>query len=187
MLHEKRVTSIDQYLSPVYTQEKPRLGEIDIHNIHPIYRFATEFSKLAFLPFQFKVDTGGFETVLAISDTGKYRTYVEKDSKDFIPFVPDIIDYKNKIVIEYEEETGDKRAGAKLARKGHGHQGDHPTKRDEIRNHYYSLAGFKVLRVWESQYESHSVWRPLVAQFLISCLKNKTETMTILNKIPNLE
>jgi very-short-patch-repair endonuclease len=164
------------------------LGEIDIHNIHPIYRHAVETTKLHDMPFQFREDTGSFETLIAISESGKYRSYHEKNNRTFIPFVPDIIDYKNKIIIEFEEETGNRRAGAKMARKGHGHEGDMPTKRDERRNEFYKLAGFTVLRIWESQFKNSIAWKIALTEFLFKCWRNQlTESMTVYNKIPNLE
>lgn len=82
------------------------MGEIDLHNIHKIYRHATVVSKLHDMPFQFREDTGSFETLVCISETGQWRTYHEKSNSLYIPFVPDIIDYKHMIIIEFEEETG---------------------------------------------------------------------------------
>ena len=164
------------------------MGEIDIHNIHPIYRYCVEYNRLAELPFTFTEDTGSFETVLAISESGKWRNYVEKDDRTHITFVPDIIDYKNKIIIEFEEETGNRKSGAHYARKGHGHQGDYSTKRDTRRNKYYKLAGFTVLRIWESQFKKSTVWKIILTEFLIQCYrKNLMDSITVYEKIPNLE
>ena len=39
-----------------------------------------------------------------------------------------MLDYHNKIIIEYEEEVGERRSGAKLAKKGHHREDDMDTK-----------------------------------------------------------
>ena len=146
------------------------MGAQDLNRIHPIYRACIDFTKLAELPFTFKVDSGNYET--AIQFKGEYHTHPPwSEDWETNPEIicPDILDYDNKIIIEFEEETGPRRTGAYLARKGHGHEGDLDNKRDTKRTEFYN--DFRVLRIWESQYNHSTIWKLKLFQFLIDCSK----------------
>lgn len=156
-----------------------KLGEVDIENLHEIYIFANAFCKLASLPFRFKEDSGHFETAIIINELGHSRIPNQNDDWQSIQnyphnpqlFVPDLIDYEYKIMMEFEEEGGKKRSGAKLATKGHGREGDITNKRDTKRNEYYLVGGFSLLRIWESQMKTPTIWKMIVIQFLLNCFK----------------
>jgi len=159
------------------------LGEIDIEKLHKIYRFATDLSMLLELPFRFKEDGGDYET--AIQFKTMVPPLVQEGDSRVIPFhppiqskeeiikigdkvyCPDILDFENKIIIEYEEEGGRRRAGARLATKGHGREGDLPTKRDSKRDNYYSLAGFRVWKIYEYDLKKNN-WKQHLARFLLN-------------------
>jgi len=151
------------------------MGNQDYHRLSPVYRFATEFCKIANIPFHFKVDSGNYETAIIFNEyTKSYRRPKENERWEDIKYpdvmiCPDISCYDAKIVFEYEEETGNRRSGAKMAKKGHGHEGDDPTKKDSRRNEFYKSNGFKLLRIWES----NKLWRITVVEFIISCYRQK--------------
>ena len=152
------------------------MGVQDLEKLYTIYRACTEFCKLADLPFSFKEDLGDYETVIAIDGTSWYRPENTQNWKTVIGevFCPDIIDYTNHIIIELEEETGPRKPGAKLAMKGHGHEGDYDTTRDNRRNDAYLGAGFTVFRLWESTFKNKN-WKLQLFEFLISCSKRPME------------
>ncbi len=127
------------------------MGEVDIENLHKIYRICVDYSKLLGVGYMFRVDAGSFETALEFDEN---KVYHPPKSKSWInnPIIlcPDILDFKNRLIIEYEEESGNRRSGAFLAKKGHGHEGDHSTKRDIRRDRLYEEHGFRILKIWES-------------------------------------
>ena len=129
------------------------MGNKDYPNLSKIYRFATDYCKLADLQFHFDVDSGHYETGIVFNlETGSCRRRIEQESWDDVRYpeimiVPDVCDFTNKIVLEYEEETGNRKSGDKMAKKGHGHEGDEDGKKDSRRNECYERAGFTVLRI----------------------------------------
>jgi len=143
------------------------MGEIDIEQIHKIYRACVDFCELTGLPFQFKEDLGTYETAIQFEDGYNVHPPTAKNWKNN-PNIhcPDILDYENKIIIEFEEETGPRKPGAKMATKGHHHEGDYDTKRDTRRNANYT--NFRVFRLWQSIYENEN-WKAKLFQFLLDC------------------
>ena len=144
------------------------MGEVDYENLHKIYRKCIDFCKENDLPYSFKVDNGDFETAIEFYyDDEKWQTYHPPVSKDWsthpVIFCPDILDYTHKIIVEWEEEHGNRKNGAKLAKKGHSHQGDFDTKRDTRRTEYYNWGNFRVLRLWESDMD----WESKLGEFLL--------------------
>ena len=139
------------------------MGEIDTDNLMKIYRECVHLCKEYELPFAFRVDHGTYETAIEFVDSKTYHPPISTnwDSKPII-FCPDLLDYHNKIIIEYEEEVGKRLSGAKLAVKGHHREGDLDNKRDFRRTTYYENGGFSVLRI----YESDIMWRKKLAEFL---------------------
>lgn len=148
------------------------MGYQDLERLYPIYRAITDFCKLADLPYSFKEDLGDYETIIAIDGTNWYRPNPTENWNTVIGdvFCPDIIDYFHHIIIEFEEESGPKKPGAHLARKGHGHEGDIDTVRDTKRNELYQNAGFRVFRLWESNFKTTN-WKIQLFAFLINCAK----------------
>lgn len=150
------------------------MGVQDLEKLYPIYRACTEFCKLTELPFTFKVDSGNYETAIEFQDGFHIHPPKSKNWDNTTILCPDILilSCDNIIgVIEFEEETGNRRTGAYLAKKGHGHEGDLDTKRDSRRNELYKITGFRVLRIWESHYNHNTIWKLKLFQFLIDCSK----------------
>jgi hypothetical protein len=139
------------------------MGEIDIDNLMKIYRECVRLCKKYRWPFAFTVDHGTYETAIEFIDSKPYHPPISEnwDSKPII-FCPDLLDYHNKIIIEYEEEVGKRLPGAKLAVKGHHREGDMDNKRDFKRTIYYESGGFRVLRI----YESDILWHKKLKEFL---------------------
>ena len=140
------------------------MGEIDIDSLMDIYRQTITICKKHHLPFSFKVDHGTYETAIEFVQNKPHHPPISANW-DLHPiiFCPDLLDYSNKIIIEWEEEIGNQRPGAKLAKKGHNREGDMDTKRDARRTKYYNLGGFDVFRIWESDIN----WRNKLEKFLV--------------------
>ena len=68
--------------------------------------------------------------------------------KGFRQFVPDLIDFKNKIIIEYQEES-EGRQGV-LRRHGKINKKGHDEFSDEDKDIFYDLANFNQLKIWEN-------------------------------------
>ena len=68
--------------------------------------------------------------------------------KGFRQFVPDLIDFKNKIIIEYQEES-EGRQGV-LRRHGKINKKGHDEFSDEDKDIFYNLAKFNQLKIWEN-------------------------------------
>lgn len=136
------------------------MGIPDIVQLHSIYKKLLELENENNWGFSFKVDDGNYETAIIFNEEIKiFRRPGPGETWNDIQYpehlvCPDISDYDHKIVLEYEEESGNRRSGAKLARKGHGHMGDLPTKRDTLRNKFYRDNHFRFCRIWESEFKN---------------------------------
>ena len=115
-----------------------------------------------------KIDTGNYYNFVIDTDTkeGKTRIIINefgawkkmpilteiqaKDfrKKGFRQFVPDLIDFKNKIIIEYQEES-EGRQGV-LRRRGKINKKGHDEFSDEDKDIFYGLAKFNQLKIWEN-------------------------------------
>ena len=149
------------------------MGNQDLERLYPVYRACVDFSKLADLPYSFKEDSGNYETAIQFQEGLSIHPPNAKNwdtNPDII--CPDILDFEHKIIIEFEEETGNRKSGAHYARKGHGHEGDLSTKRDTRRNEYYEQYAFRVFRLWETTYKNEN-WKIKLFEFLIGCWKNE--------------
>lgn len=142
------------------------MGQIDLEKLFDIYYETLSIAKKYNLPYRFKVDEGTYETAIEFTDDGKlhHPPHSQNWKCNPIIFCPDLLDYYHKIIIEFEEETGAPRAGAKLAKKGHHREGDIDTKRDKKRNEYYRHGKFTVFQIWESD----KSWRKKLKIFLLS-------------------
>lgn len=127
------------------------MGAVDIEVLMNINK---EIKKLQ-TKYSFKVDHGSFETAIEFITKKAYHPPKAKnwDSNPNIK-CPDLLDFSNRLIIEFEEEGQKKRPGASLASKGHGQAGDISNKRDTNRDSLYRIAGFRVLKIWESQYKN---------------------------------
>ncbi len=157
------------------------MGEVDIVILNDIYREAVKQEIKNNWGFKFKVDDGNFETAIEFveiaggTDVILYHPPKAKDWNDADTIqCPDILDFENRIIIEYQEETGKRRKGAYLAKKGHGHPGDLANIRDSRRDSNYSRGGFRVLNIWESDYKNES-WKKTLWQFLVDCFCNRDQ------------
>lgn len=141
------------------------MGEADIQKLFEIYEYTKFLKKRHELQFNFKVDEGRYETAIEFKDGNVHHPPFSKDWSDKPTiFCPDLLDFENKIIIEYEEEIGNKRPGAKLAKKGHNREGDMPNKRDARRNEYYQKNGFSYFQIWESDRR----WKVKLENFLVN-------------------
>ena len=156
------------------------MGVQDLDRIHPVYRARVDYGKAAVLPFKFKVDSGNYETGLEFIRVdwcpSEFITHHPPISKnwDSNPNIvcPDILILKfNRPigVIEFEEETGNKKSGAHYAKRGHGHYGDIDTKRDSRRNEFYKESGLQVFRLWELNFKTKN-WKTMIHKFLLDCV-----------------
>lgn len=141
------------------------MGEIDTESLMKVYRECVKLCKEYSLPFAFRVDHGTYETAIEFIGSKPYHPPLSESwEQNPIIFCPDLLDYYNKIIIEYEEEVGKRRSGAKLAKKGHHREGDMDTKRDIRRTRYYRDGGFRVLRI----YEADIMWHKKLVEFLLN-------------------
>lgn len=152
------------------------MGNIDVIPLHKIYDKANEWCKKHNIRYSFTVDDGDYETAIEFFFLGdakitQWEVMHPPRSKNWDTnpniFCPDIMDFDNKIIIEYEEEGQKKRSGAHLATKGHGREGDLPTRKDSRRTDYYSFGKFRVLRFYEADLSAEN-WDKLY-QFLLEC------------------
>ena len=141
------------------------MGQIDIVNLFKIYDEIKSIKKKHKLSFNFKIDSGSYETAIEFVGVNHFHPPLSKDWSDNpIIFCPDLLDYHNHIIIEYEEEIGNKRPGAYLAKKGHNRFGDIANKKDERRNNYYEKGGFSLLQIWEDEIN----WQEKLETFLLN-------------------
>lgn len=140
------------------------MGHKDLISLHTIYEKIKTICKTNDLPYHFSVDDGDWETAIEFSDGKDYHPPISHNwSNNPIIFCPDLLDYENRLIIEYEEEIGIPQSGAKLAKKGHNRKGDLASKRDDKRNNYYKQGGFKILQIWNSE----NNWISKLEKFLL--------------------
>lgn len=127
------------------------MGHKDLMSLHRIYEKIKIISKENNLSYNFKVDDGDWETAIEFIGERSYHPPISVDwSNNPQIFCPDLLDYENKIIIEFEEEIGNPRSSARLARKGHNREGDLPNKRDTRRKEFYDDGNFQCFQIWES-------------------------------------
>lgn len=135
------------------------MGIKDLDRLNKLAQYANSFE-----PYHFDMDTDTkySRNLILISQYGitirqPISEYTAKVSKSigFKPFVPDLLDYNHKLIIEYNEEPLPQR-GAKIIKKGHDEFSDHD------KDLYYKLAGFKQLKIWESD----QLWMDKIDSFL---------------------
>ncbi len=127
------------------------MGHVDIEILMEINK---EIKKLN-TKYSFIVDHGSFETAIEFWGMGyhhppKSANWEESRDNGNEIKCPDLLDYSNKLIIEYEEEPKPGKKGGKLGKKGHTEESIRDIHRDQL----YRIAGFKVLKIWESEYKS---------------------------------
>ena len=149
------------------------MGKVDIENLFRIYNAANSIIKKHSLLISFKIDHGTYETAIEFVGEKSYHPPISKNW-DLHPdiFCPDLLDWHNKIIIEYDEEVGEPKRGSFLAKKGHHREGDMNNKRDTRREKFYKHRGFHILRIWESE----KCWKEKLEKFLVD-LKNNNYCM----------
>ncbi len=145
------------------------MGAIDIENLFRIYDAANSIIKKHSLLVSLTIDHGTFETAIEFVGDRFFHPPISKnwDSNPDI-FCPDLLDWHNKIIIEYEEEVGERRGGAFLAKKGHNREGDLDNSRDARRTKFYKIGKFHILRIWESD----KLWKEKLEKFLLHVKNN---------------
>ena len=135
------------------------MGINDLDRLSEIAKYANSFG----FHFLMDTDTNHSNIGMMIDEYGKTRRYPlsqeqvkELTKKGYKPFVPDLIDYHAKKIIEYQEESKPNR-GPKIIKKGHDEFSD------EDKDLYYQLAGFKQIKIWESDI----YWMEKIQLFLI--------------------
>ena len=146
------------------------MGEIDLQNIHKIYRYCVDFCKVNSIQYKFKVDDGNFETMIEFKDETMIHppnstNWDELKKNNIIPICPDILDYQNLIIIEYEEESRPGVRMGRLGKKGHWEE----SKRDERRDSLYRTHKFRLCKIWESEFKKSSKWQLILSKFLLDC------------------
>lgn len=134
------------------------MGQADLERLFKVYYEINFIKKKHNLLCNFKIDTGSFETAIEFTAIGyhhppKSKNWNELKQSGNDILCPDLLDYHNRIIIEYEEEP---RPG----KKGHTEE----SKRDEKRDYFYRIGGFRLFKVWESD----GVWKEKLEKFLLS-------------------
>ena len=94
------------------------MGNQDLERLYPVYRACVDFSKLADLPYSFKEDSGNYETAIQFKEEHfAHPPWSEDWQTNPEILCPDILEYEHKIIIEFEEETGNRKSGAHYAKK----------------------------------------------------------------------
>ena len=144
------------------------MGEQDIEKLMEIYTHLTNFCKTNNFNFKFKVDQGNFETAIEFMGNGHSHppissnwTALQKNGHAVI--CPDLLDYRNKIVIEYEEEPKPMK-GPKIIKKGHTEE----SKKDTDRDNFYEQGKFKLFKIWEFDDD----WRRHLDKFILQCYED---------------
>jgi len=130
-----------------------------IQDLKKLFEISKEIKKIDVENnFNFIIDTDTKEgkTRIVIDEFGSWRKTPclteeqasEFRKKGFRQFVPDLIDFKNKIIIEYQEEC--KGREGVLRRRGKINKKGHDEFSDEDKDIFYELAKFNQLKIWEN-------------------------------------
>lgn len=130
------------------------MGISDLERIFRIYQYIRDFEKLHDVSFGFIPDSGETtqsNNTILINESGKWLKaagitkpeWQKLKSEGFKPFVPDLIEWHNRIIIEYQEEPKPHK-GPRIVQKGHDEFSD------STKDLYYEIAGFNQLKLWDS-------------------------------------
>jgi hypothetical protein len=132
------------------------MGIQDLEKLFSINQQIKKIDTRNYYNFVIDTDTKEGKTRIIINEFGAWKKIpilTEIQAKDFRKkgfrqFVPDLIDFKNKIIIEYQEESevrqGVLRRCGKINKKGHDEFSD------EDKDIFYGLAKFNQLKIWEN-------------------------------------
>ena len=95
---------------------------------------------------------------------GNRRDRAARLARKYLCNAPDIMDFENRIIIEYEEESRPGKRMGKIGKKGHWAD----SKRDTQRDTNYRRAGFRVCKIWESEMKK-GPWNLKLFHFLADC------------------
>ena len=132
------------------------MGIQDLEKLFNINQQIKELDKENQYNFIIDTDTKEGKTRIIIDEFGTWQKvpFLTEDQADafrkkgFRQFVPDLIDFKNKIIIEYQEES-EGRQGV-LRRHGKINKKGHDEFSDEDKDMFYELAKFNQLKIWEN-------------------------------------
>ena len=132
------------------------MGIQDLEKLFHINQQIKEIDKQNKYNFIIDTDTKEGKTRIIIDERGTWQkvSFLTEEQaetfrkKGFRQFVPDLIDFKNKIIIEYQEES-EGRQGV-LRRHGKINKKGHDEFSDEDKDIFYDLAKFNQLKIWEN-------------------------------------
>ena len=132
------------------------MGVQDLQKLFEINKQIKQFDKKKYYNFIIDTDTKEGRTRIVIDEFGTWKKTphlteeqaTEYRKKGFRQFVPDLIDFKNKIIIEYQEES--KGRQGVLRRRGKINKKGHDEFSDEDKDIFYELAKFNQLKIWEN-------------------------------------
>ena len=132
------------------------MGAQDLQKLFEINKQIKQFDKKKYYNFIIDTDTKEGRTRIIIDEFGTWKKTPhlteeqasEYRKKGFRQFVPDLIDFKNKIIIEYQEES--KGRQGVLRRRGKINKKGHDEFSDEDKDMFYELAKFNQLKIWEN-------------------------------------
>ena len=159
------------------------MGIQDLEKLFHINQQIKEIDKENQYNFVIDTDTKEGKTRIIIDEFGKWRKapcLTEEQAEDFRKkgfrqFVPDLIDFKNKIIIEYQEES-EGRQGV-LRRHGKINKKGHDEFSDEDKDMFYDIAKFNQLKIWENT--SPEKQREELEIFLTLFSPNKVQNILI--------
>ncbi|MDC0153732.1 hypothetical protein OAJ02_03255 [Nitrosopumilus sp.] len=132
------------------------MGIQDLQKLFEINQHIKQMDKKNHYNFIIDTDTKEGKTRIIIDEFGTWKKTpqlteeqaAEYRKKGFRQFVPDLIDFKNKIIIEYQEEC--KGRQGVLRRRGKINKKGHDEFSDEDKDIFYELAKFNQLKIWEN-------------------------------------
>ena len=135
---------------------KLNMGIQDLQKLFEINQQIKQFDKKKYFNFIIDTDTKEGKTRIVIDEFGTWKKTpqlteeqaTEYRKKGFRQFVPDLIDFKNKRIIEYQEEC--KGRQGVLRRRGKINKKGHDEFSDEDKDLFYKLAKFNQLKIWEN-------------------------------------
>ena len=132
------------------------MGVQDLQKLFEINQQIKQIDEEKYYNFIIDTDTKEGKTRIVIDEFGTWKKtpYLTEEQateyrkKGFRQFVPDLIDFKNKIIIEYQEES--KGRQGVLRRRGKINKKGHDEFSDEDKDIFYELAEFNQLKIWEN-------------------------------------
>ena len=132
------------------------MGVQDLQKLFEIKNQIQQIDKKNDYNFIIDSDTKEGRTRIIIDEFGTWKKMPnlteeqasEYRRKGFRQFVPDLIDFKNKIIIEYQEEC--KGRQGVLRRRGKINKKGHDEFSDEDKDIFYELSKFNQLKICEN-------------------------------------